>query len=148
MPELIFYILPALLVFAITFGALETAGLFKNRRLNGLIGLIVAGFSLTSEQVIAYVWQVMPWAALLFIVVFFFGFLKSIFAAKEGKKPDYLLIAIIAMLGLLLIYNQPAILSWLPSFGLASGDVVLIIALIIIFVIFYVAYSASKKLTL
>jgi hypothetical protein len=154
MPELIFYLLPALLVFAITFGALETSKIFAieregkkipNRRLDALIGLIVAGFSLTSEQVIGYVWQAMPWAAILFIIIFFFGFVKSIFKVEKGEKPNYILIAIIAMLGLLLIYSQPQLLTWLPSLGLASGDLTIIIGLIIIAIIFYAASTMRAK---
>ena len=63
--------LPFLLIFALVYGALTSAGTFKeNRAVNVLISLVISFFAITYEPLITGIWDNMPLLIGLLFVVF------------------------------------------------------------------------------
>jgi hypothetical protein len=101
---------PFLFVLAIIYGALEVSGVFKNKGAKLIISLCIAFIGITYQPLVEFIYTFLPYAAMFFIVVFFFGFVYRIFrkpgAAGEKKEPpDWTLCIIIG--GLLLV-----VLGW------------------------------------
>jgi len=137
------YILPFFLMFAIVYGALDFAGMFKNRKVVLLVSIILALFAISLEWVRMSIVTYMPYAALVFIVFFFIGFLKKLFSGKD-KNPDYTLLAVIIMLLLLFIASQGDMLSsFFPSY--MFNEIMLAAGLVLIAFIFYAAYKKGKS---
>ncbi|MEM5797774.1 MAG: DUF2304 family protein [Candidatus Aenigmatarchaeota archaeon] len=143
MNDILYYTLPALLVFAITYGALEVGGIIKNRSVNGVIALVFAFFSISSPVVISMVYSLLPYAAIFFIVVFLIGFLVSPFRG-EKKEPNYELAAIVCTLALVWLVHQPQIIqNFFP--GITGTDIITLLGLVIIAVIFFMVYKTWSK---
>ncbi|RLJ06955.1 MAG: hypothetical protein DRP12_03135 [Candidatus Aenigmatarchaeota archaeon] len=140
MTDPFYYLLPGLLVFAITYGALEVAGVIKNSRVNGVIALVIAFFAISSPQVVQLTYSVMPYMALLFIAIFFIGILLSPIRGGEKQK-NYELIAIICALGLVWLSSQESLVARLLP-GLPKTDLLTILGLILIIIIFLMVYRA------
>lgn len=137
MTDPLYYLLPALLVFAITYGALEVAGIFQNRRVNSIIALVIAFFAISNPQIVQLTYSVMPYAALIFIAIFFIGILLSPIRGK-GEK-NYELIAIICALGLVWLASHESFVAKLIP-GLPATDILTILGLILIIIIFLMVY--------
>ncbi len=147
-------VIPFFLVLAIVYGALDVSGVFKNRAANAVIAMVIAFFAMTSEPAVAFIMQVLPYAAILFVIIFFIGFVISFFRGKEGRGgrerggPDLTLLAVIAVLIIIFLANQgyDALQDLLPSgFPITSENFALIIGIILIIAIIYAAYKSSKS---
>ncbi|MFQ5648143.1 MAG: hypothetical protein ACE5FW_02805 [Candidatus Aenigmatarchaeota archaeon] len=146
MTDLLTLGIPFFLVFAIVYGALEVAGIFKeNKKLNAIIALIMGFFAITSEQVVALTYTFMPYASILFIVVFFLGFILAPFRGKEGEK-DFSLIAVVAMLIVLFLASQgqQMLVDLFPTLGISGENFFVVAGLLIFIAIFYAAYQHGK----
>ena len=120
MVDFLTFALPFVFVFAVAYGALEVSGVFSrekvegnqkikvpNRRVNGLISLVLAFFAVTSDTVTNFIFQILPYATVLFVVVFFVAFLFAPFKKKEGEKRDYYLIIMVAALLIIFMITSP-----------------------------------------
>jgi hypothetical protein len=148
--ELMTFILPFLFVLAIVYGALELAAVFKNKKVNVIIALVVSVFAISSPGVVDTIVSAMPWAAMLFIILFFVKFILSFFKMKRNKDeaPDFTLL--LAILGLILVFmlsqGTQLIQDWLPGgFPIDEDNFILIIGVIIIAVILYLAYKTKGE---
>lgn len=155
MTDLMTLAVPFFLVFAIVYGALEVSGVFSrkeegrkvtNKKVNAIIALVLGFFAITSEQVVGLTYMFMPYAAVLFIIVFFLGFILSPFRGKEEEK-DYSLIAIIAMLVILFLASQgqEMLIDLFPALGISGENFFTIAGLLLIIAVLYAAYQHSKK---
>ena len=97
--ELFTYGIPFVFLLAVVFGALEVGG-FKNKRVSILISLAIAGLAVSNAATVDFVTTIMPYAAIVFVVLFFLGFLGSFFK-KQQKDKDWTLILLVG--GILLI---------------------------------------------
>ena len=97
------FVLPFVFVFAIAYGALDVGGPIKDRRMNGLIALVLAFFAVSTQWVVDVVMSIMPYAIVLFIIVFLLGFIKKSFAGKEGEKKDFTLIMVVIILAIIFL---------------------------------------------
>jgi len=138
MTDLITFAIPFFFMLAIVYGALEVSGLFKNKAVNMIIALVVAFFAAMTAQVAEIIFAILPYAIILFIVVFFLGFLRSLFSKKTGS--DYTLLLMIAIL-VLIFFSSQDLLSDLGLDILFTDTVISIIGFIIIIIIFYAAYK-------
>jgi uncharacterized membrane protein YdjX (TVP38/TMEM64 family) len=146
--ELMTFILPFLFVLAIVYGALDLAAVFKKKAVNVIIALVVAVFAVSNVAIVDSIVAAMPWAAMLFIILFFIKFILSFFKTEKGKEKDYTLIIIILALIAIFMLSQGTqlIQDWLPGgFPVSEENLILIIGIVIIVAILYAAYNASKN---
>jgi hypothetical protein len=145
MADIISLMVPFLFMLAIVYGALDVAGVFRNRRVNALIALVFAFFTLTYAPAIEFINQIMPFAIMFFVVFFFLGFVIKI--AKKGVDKDYNLLIIILGLILLLFATQGPgfISSFAPGFEEQGNNIMVISAVVFIGVILLAAYKLSIK---
>ena len=92
----------------------------------------------------------MPYAAMLFIVLFFIKFILSFFKMKTNKNeaPDYTLL--LAVLGLIVVFmlgqGTQLIQDWLPGgFPISEDNLILIIGIVVILLIFYLAFKTKAE---
>jgi len=138
-------LIPFLFMLAIVYGALDVAGVFRNRRVNAVIALVFAFFTLTYAPAIEFINQIMPFAIVFFVAFFFLGFVIKM--AKKGVDKDFTLLIIILGLVLLLFATQgPGFIdSFLPGFEEQASNIMLISAIVFIGVILLAAYKLSIK---
>ena len=85
----------------------------------------------------------LPYAALLFVAVFFVGFLWKLGSKKEQKK-DYTLILIVAALALVALAAFGADLTALiPGLSISADELLTAAGLVFIFIILVAAYNKS-----
>ena len=141
-PDLFVHGLTFFFVFAIVYGSLEVSGIFR-RRINTLIALVFAFFSITSEPVVSFIYQILPYAAVFFLIFFFVGFIFSFI--KKGTESDWTLGVIVAGFILLILSGQSDFLNNIFSLDEnLFNAVITLAALLLIAVIFYGAYKSGK----
>jgi hypothetical protein len=150
MADIISLMIPFLFMLAIVYGALDVAGVFKNRRVNAVIAVVFAFFTLTYSPAIEFINQMMPFAIIFFVVFFFIGFVVKAaskgLSDETGKKDFNLLIIILGLILLLFATQGPTVInSFLPGFEEQAGSIMVISAVVFILVIFLSAYKLSKE---
>lgn len=113
MADLLSLALPFVFVFAVAFGAMEVSGVLKdkatgrsNKKIYGLIAVVLAFFAIGTDWVLAMIMQILPIAVVLFIIVFLVSFITKPFESPEGKKRDLTLIIVVIALGFLFLMGQ------------------------------------------
>ncbi len=131
--------IPFFFILAVVYGSLEVSNVFKKSSVKGLISLAIAAVTLTSEAVTDFVYDILPYAAILFVIFFVLGFILNVFKG-EDKKVDFSLVAVIAALVLVFVSSQQDFVeSYVP--WLSSENSVFIVAAILLLMIFYAAYK-------
>lgn len=146
--EIFTQMIPFLFVLAVVYGALDFSDVFKKNSVKGIISLAIALFALTSQFVIDFIYGVLPYAVILFIVVFFLAFLSKLVGGRkkggEGGERDWSLIIIVVILVLIFLASQGTDLvsTFLPS--MPVENLMYGIGLVLILLIFYAVYQAQK----
>jgi len=131
--------IPFFFILAVVYGSLEVSNVFKKSSVKGMISLAIAAVTLTSEAVTGFVYEILPYAAILFVVFFVLGFILNVFKDEE-KKIDWPLIAVIAALALLFMSTQQEFIEdYIP--WMSSENAVFIVGGILLIMIFYAAYK-------
>ena len=144
MADLMTLMVPFLFMLAIVFGALDVSGVFKNKRVNALIALVFALFTLTYQPAIEFINSIMPYAIMFFTVFFFVGFVVKLAKKEMGK--DYTLMIIVLGLILLLFATQSSFITgFIPGFEQQAGTILTVAAVVLIGAIFLAAYKLSSK---
>lgn len=137
-------LIPFFFVLAIVYGALEISNVFKNKAVNAIISIAIALFAIISPGVTAFIYQILPVAAIVFVIVFFLGFMKSFFGGKGDKDKDYTLPVIIVGLVLIFIVSQSENISrWIPQLSFLSNENFIVI--VILAAIGFALYATYKK---
>ncbi len=140
--EIFTNIIPFLFVLAVVYGALDYANVFKKNSVKGLVSLAIAFFALTSQFVIDFIYGVLPYAVILFVVVFFLAFIARLVGGKgKERKIDWSLamIVIILLLIFLASYGEDLVTSFLPS--MPVENFMYAVGLVLILLIFYAVYK-------
>ncbi len=138
MNEYLYYIVPIVFSFAVIYGSLELASVFKNKNVNIIIALAISFMSLADKSITDMIWKYMPMATIVFIGLFFVGFLwKFINSFKTGNKADYGIIGSILIL-IFMGFQSPTIRQML-SFGPNSNSILFVVGMILIGIMFIVA---------
>ncbi len=135
-------IIPFLFVLAVVYGALDYSNVFKKNSVKGLVSLAIAFFALTSQFVIDFIYGVLPYAVILFVVVFFLAFIARLVGGKgKERKIDWSLamIVIILLLIFLASYGEDLVITFLPSVNVT--EFMYAVGLILILLIFYAVYK-------
>ena len=137
-PTTLPFVAAFLFVFAVVFGALSYAGVLgEQRKVNVLIALAFAIFAVLFEPFVTGLQAVLPFAVIGIVIIFFLLFLKKAFG--EDAK-DAVPIVVSLAIGLLLLgILWDKIGFSLP--GLDSTNVLWLIVIIIMVLIFFVAYK-------
>ncbi len=130
------FLIPFFFVFAVVFGALEVSGVFKNKRVNTLVALVLGVVAASNPESAAFVNSVLPYAVILFVAVFFIAFLASPFRGKD-RKPDYTLLVVVAALVLLFLSGGET--------PFVSDEIVQWAALGIVLLLFAFAYKKGVR---
>ena len=144
------FAIPFFFIFAIIYGALEVSGVFRNKAVKAIIAVALAFFAVSNADVVLFIHQVLPFATVFFVVVFFIGFIAKPFRGRggEGKRDPFLLLVI---LGLLLIafaqLGTPSspFYSSISSTILGDEKVLWGIGIAILFFMFYYAWTQSRE---
>lgn len=134
-----------LFIFAIVFGMLEYVGLFKNRSVNAIIGLVVGIFSASYAPFTATLQTYLPIAALLFIPLFFIAFLQKLMKKGDEEKKD--LTSMVVVFTILLIVASvigDELVNLLPA-GIDRENALALLALVAIGMIFFVIHKTIKE---
>jgi hypothetical protein len=160
-----YYLIPFIFVFAIVFGALRLAGIFDQRvpdprdpkgekvrlitplgkKVDAVIALALSLFAVYNPQTLAFIWSQLGNIAIFFIVVFMIAFVMEIFGVRGKKDAQDKLIILLAIIFILfsVTYLYSNLIPSLPFIG-SSQDVLLLIFVVMIIVIFWLAYHVSK----
>jgi hypothetical protein len=146
------FLIPFFFIFAIIYGALEISGVFKNKAVKAIIAVALGFFAISNADVVAFIHQVLPYAAVFFVVVFFIGFIAKPFRGRGGEgggKRDPLLFLVVLGL-LLIIFAQLGTPSspFYPDISstiLGNETVLWGIGIVILIFMFYYAYTQSRE---
>lgn len=138
-PDIVYIALPFLFMLVIIYGGLEMASVFKNKRINVLISLILAVFAVSSVSVVEFIYSVLPYATIFFMIVFILGYLKNL---VSNEKKDYALLIIVLGIAVIFIAGQ---MQDSTLMGLQDSNLIGIAVLVFIILIFYFAYKLSSN---
>jgi hypothetical protein len=93
-------LLPFLLVVAVTYGAMETSGIFRNRAIKTIVAVVLALFAVTNYYIVQAINSMLPYVAIIFLLVFIAGFAKR---SLSGSEKDNTMMIIMLALALLFI---------------------------------------------
>jgi hypothetical protein len=130
-----------LFIFAIVYGVLGSAGLFKDKNVNAVIALAFALFASAYQPLVTGLQQFLPIAAGLIVVLFFVLLIKKV--AGDGAGKDAMPTIIALGLGLLLVgllWND--ISRFLPT-GFSPDNALWVIAFVVIVAIFWAIHKHS-----
>ncbi|HLD38773.1 MAG TPA: hypothetical protein VJB05_00490 [archaeon] len=145
-PAVMPFISTFLFVFALIFGLLSYSKIGEfNKKVNALLALAIAGFSVMYEPLVLAMQQYMPIAAAVLIVVFFFALLKKMFGKKEGDKSGDTvpLIITLAVLLLLMVAFGQGLTGFLPA-GMDPQSVLWGVGIIIAVLFFWLIYKTKE----
>jgi hypothetical protein len=145
-------LIPFLFIFAITYGALEVSGYFQNKAVKAIIALCISFFAIMNSEVTGFINQILPYAAIFFVIVFFIGFITKPFRKKAGQPGaphgDPVLILIIVGLAMLILAQLASPSSPLYNYTqgtlLGNESVVWIAGLVMVLALFYYAFFKVK----
>ena len=144
MADIIQLMIPFIFMLAIVFGALDVAGVFKNKRVNMMIAMVFALFTLTYQPAIDFINGIMPIAIILFIVFFFIGF--AIKAVKKEVNKDWTLVIIIITLVFLGLATQNSLITGLlPGLAEQWNTMITIVAIVLVGMLLLAAYRRGKE---
>ena len=142
-PSFLPFISTFLFVFALVFGLLSYSKIGEfNKKVNALLALAIAGFSVIYEPLVAGLTQYMPIAAGLLIIVFFVALVKKVLGGKEGGGKDtFPIVVSIAVLLLILMNFSSGIAAFLPQSLIDSSTIFWIIGIIFVLLFFWGIYK-------
>jgi hypothetical protein len=137
------YFLPFLLVVAIVYGALETAGMFRNRAVKAILAVVMGFFSVMNYQIVQLINTYLPFAAIVFVLIFIAGYMKKSLGGRADEEKDNTMIIIIFGLGLLFIAS---IANASGGFNLYQyTDFLWLIGVVVVIAILYAAYRMGSN---
>ena len=140
-PTMLPFIGAFVFVFALVFGLLSYVNKF-NKSVNLLIAAVFGLFSVMYEPLVMGLQTILPIAAIIFVILFFVIIIKSVFG--DGKEIDTF--PMVVALGILLILLG---IFWpqlnLEFAGLNSTNVFWLLGIVVVVLIFILAYSQKES---
>lgn len=127
-------------IFAIVFGLLAHVRIFQNN-VNVVIAVVFAFFAVLSPQVVNMLTGILPFGAIVLVVLFFFILVKKLVGG--GVQADSWPIAVSLAISLLLLgvfWNK--ISPMLPG-GIDPTQMLWVVGIVLVMLIFWVAYKHS-----
>lgn len=138
-------------VLAIIFGILEITRIFKNKAVNFIIAFALAFFAVNNASFVQFIVPQFGLISAFFIIMFFIAFVLEVFGLrgpKSGKPAEERMIINGAILLLLMVFGfmNASLIPELPYIG-SGTNLIVLVALIIILVIFWLAFKAGPEHT-
>ena len=137
--------IPFFFVAAVVYGALEVSGVFENKNVKTVISVVFAFFTLTYEPLVVFINNIMPYAAIFFIGIFFISFIFRPMKGGDKEGRDYTLIVIVCGLVLVFLANSgyDLLKQWIPQ--ISGTNFIVAVGIILIVFIFYAAYKLGTE---
>lgn len=133
------FLISFLFVFAIVFGALQIANIFKNKAVHAIMGLAIALFATMYPPFLATLWNYLPSVTWFFIIMFFIAFVMEImgFRKKKAISPEGVFVQTGVLLVLLTIgYMISDMISVEIPFIGSMDNLLFLVGLIVIISVF------------
>lgn len=136
-------------IFAVVYGALGAAGVFKEKGVNVAIAIAFALFAASYQPLVAGLQQFLPVAAAIIVLLFFVLLIKKVFGGdkKEGKANLYDSLPLVVALGIGLILLGVVwrdVAGLLPA-GISPTNALWLIAVVVVLIIFLAIYRHTEK---
>lgn len=133
-----------LFMFALIFGLLSTAGIAGfSKRVNAILALVIAFFSILYEPLVSGMQNFLPFAAIILVVIFFMIFIKKLLGG--GGSVDALPVMI--ALGIMMIVLGvlwPKFSGYMPA-GIDASNILWAIGILFVIVFFGAVYYHKEK---
>lgn len=133
-----------LFVFALLYGLLIYVKILP-KNASALISLVIAFFAVMYSPMVAFLYDVLPWAAVILVVLFFLIFIKKL-VIEEGVSADALPIAVTLAIMLLLVGIFWDKIGFRIA-GITSENMLWIVGIIIVILLFVAIYSHKTSPT-
>jgi hypothetical protein len=135
-------LIPLLFIFAIVYGSLDVANIFKNKKVNATIALSLGLFAVYNTWFVNLIWSQLGVISVIFIFMFMLIFIFKVFGIRDSKDSQEKLIIMAAILFILfsISYLYTNMIPNIPFIG-GGQDIILLIFIIFIIVIFWLAYK-------
>lgn len=129
-----------LFVFALVFGLLSYSKIGEfDKKVNALIALAVAGFSILYEPLVLALTQYMPVAAAILVVLFFVALAKKVLGGGSQEMTFPLVVSLAIMLLLLSIFAD-RLVPFVPG-GFDAGNAMWLVGILIAILFFWMIYK-------
>jgi hypothetical protein len=135
-----------LFVFAVVFGGMRMTGIFRNKKIDVVIAVALALFSVTDAAFASFLWENFGPLTLFFVVIFFILAVMSAFGLKDpNANPMEKMIVMGAIFFLILSLNlfQSNFFSFIPFMNAESG--MLLISVVFIAVLFWLVMKTGAS---
>lgn len=131
-------------VFAVVFGLLVSSKVGEfGKRINAIIALAVAAFSTTYQPLVSLLQDMIPFATIVLIILFFIVFLKKI--AGGGRGTDFLpIVVVLGILLLILTVVSDRLTPFIPS-GFDTTNVLWIVGILVVILFFFAVYKYTPS---
>jgi len=154
-PDILSFATSFVFMFAIVFALLVYSGMFARKEKGAVIGhapkgplvaiaAVIAIVAALYQPFVVFLQQVIPLASIALVVIFFLVFIKQLIK-KEGKGDPWP--AMIGMAAVLLVLGiaWPSVQTYLGFTGISPDVMLWAIGIVVILLIFYMAYSAREE---
>lgn len=140
------YVASFMFVFAIIFGVLNYAKILGfSKHVNAIVAIVFGTFSVVYEPFVLGMAAYMPYAAALFVVIFFILVIKKAFTGSKDEKFDALPMIVSLAIMLLLVGLFWQQLSYFIPLNVDPMNVLWLIGIIVIVGIFWAVYRHKEK---
>ena len=143
------FFITLIFIFAVVYGALGAAGVFKQKGVNVAIAIAFALFAASYQPLVSGLQQFLPIAAIIIILLFFVLLVKKVFGGDDenkGKSQTFDSVPLAIGLGLALIVLGAVwrdVASLLPS-GISPANALWLIAVVVVLIIFLAIYRHQE----
>ena len=140
------YVASFMFVFAIIFGVLNYAKILGfSKHVNAIVAIVFGAFSVVYEPFVLGMAQYMPYAAALFVVIFFILVIKKAFTGGKDEKFDALPIVVSLVIMLIIVGMFWQQLSYFIPINVDPMNVLWAIGIIVVLGIFWAVYKHKEK---
>lgn len=139
------FALPFVFIFAVVFGVMQVSGIIREKNINLIIALAMSLFASLYQPLNIILWQVMPYAAGILLILFFLKLVLNLVGVKGVGEVGNNAPIVLVILILLIIVLGTLSNTGLISLGTDSQNTLWIIGLIVFALILIIAYQMKDK---
>lgn len=141
-----YLLIPFLFIFAVTFGSLRVADVFKNIKVDAIIAVSLSIFTVFNKSLLSLIWSQLGNVTLFFTVMFFIMFVMKAFGLRSDKdaRDKIIVMGAIFFILLSLSYMYNDMMPSIPFVG-NGQDVMLLIFVCFIVSFLWLAYKIGAK---